>query len=62
LTYNGSDLTAQDVAEAAAWGLGAGHIILWIRADQVVTTPKTIVLGGDGYKTKNITVTVTDLT
>ena len=30
LTFNGSALTSGDVADAAAWGLGAGHLILWI--------------------------------
>lgn len=60
LTYNGSKLTTQDVEDAAAWGLGAGHIILWIKADEVETTPKTIVLSGEGYDTKTVTITVAD--
>ena len=55
LTYNGSALTQTDVDEAAAWGLGAGHIILWLRANAVQVTPKQITLSGD----KDITFTVT---
>ena len=60
LTYDGSALTSTDVEEAAAWGLGAGHIILWIKADDVKATPKTITLGGDNVEAKTFTVTVTD--
>ena len=60
LTYNGYALTAQDVADAAAWGLGAGHIILWIKADDVEATPKTFTLAGEGFDSKSVTITVAD--
>jgi hypothetical protein len=60
LKYNGNDLTSDDVADAAAWGLGAGHFILWIKADEVLTTPKTFTLSGDNFETKTVTVTVTE--
>ena len=60
LKYNGSQLTASDVADAAAWGLGNGHIILWIRANDVKTNPKAITLSGDGYEAVSFTVTVAD--
>ena len=56
LNYNGSPLTSADVAEAAEWGLGEGHIILWLKAED--TYPKTITLSGDAYNTKTITITL----
>lgn len=55
-TWNGSALTADDVAEAASVGLGAGHIIFWGRADSLALTPKTITIGKDGYEDAVITV------
>ena len=58
LTYNGFALTSSDVADAAAWGLGAGHIILWIRANDVAVNPKTITLAGDGIDSVTFTVKV----
>ena len=60
LTYNGQALTSSDVADAAAWGLGAGHIILWLRANAVKTSPRTITLAGDGYDAVAFTITVAD--
>jgi len=56
LTWNGSALTADDVAEAASVGLGAGHIIFWCRADSIALTPKTITIGGEGYESVTIKV------
>ena len=58
--YNGYQLTAQDVADATAWGLGAGHFILWIKADVVKTSPKTFTLSSDEYDDATITITVAD--
>jgi hypothetical protein len=60
LKYNGSQLTSTDVANAAAWGLGAGHMILWIRADVVKATPKVITLSGDDIDPVTVTITVED--
>ena len=60
LTYNGTQLTSSDVADAAAWGLGAGHLILWIRANEVKTTPKVFTLAGNGITPVTVTVTVAD--
>lgn len=60
LKYNGSALTATDVAEAAAWGLGDGHIILWIRAGYVKSNPKTVTLSGEGFDDVTFTITVAD--
>ena len=60
LKYNGSQLTASDVADAAAWGLGDGHIILWIRANAVKAAAKTITLSGDEVESVTITINVAD--
>lgn len=56
LTYNGAALTQADVDEAASIGLGAGHFVLWLKAES--TFPKKITLGGDGYETTEITITL----
>ena len=58
--YNGYQLTAQDVQDATDWGLGAGHFILWIKADVVKGSPKTFTLSGDGVQDTEVTITVTD--
>ena len=48
--YNGSQLTEADADEAASVGLEQpGEFVLYIRADEVVDTPKTITLQSDGY-------------
>lgn len=62
LTYNGSALTSADVEEAASWGLGAGHIVLWLKGEEVTqANPKEITLAGDDVKPLTFTVTVEDL-
>jgi len=55
LTLNGSKLTENDVAEAASLGLGPGHIVFWLDADQL---PKTITIGGKGYKSTEIYIII----
>ena len=54
-TWDGSPLTADDVAEAASVGLGAGHIIFWGKAANLLTG-RTITIGADGYESAEITV------
>lgn len=58
--YNGYQLTETDVEDAAAWGLDAGHFILWIKADEVKEAPKTFTLSGEGFDTTTVTITVAD--
>ena len=55
-TWNGSALSADDVAEAASIGLGAGHIIFWGRADSLALAPKEITIGAEGYESVTIKV------
>lgn len=51
VTYNGTALTAADIAEATSVGAPAGAFVLWLKADVVQTTPKTITIGTvDGSK------------
>ena len=51
VTYNGVALTAADIADATSVGAPAGAFVLWLKADVVQTTPKTITIGTvDGSK------------
>ncbi len=59
-TYNGTALTDADATEAASVGLDqAGEFVLYIRADELVETPKTITLNADGYSEIAISIVVT---
>jgi hypothetical protein len=58
--YNGSALTEADASEAVSVGLDQpGEFVLYIRAEEVAQTPKTITLKADGYPEVSITITVT---
>ena len=57
--YNGEQLTDADASEAASVGLDQpGEFVLYIRADEVVDTPKAISLKADGYPEVTITICV----
>ena len=57
--YNGAQMTDADAEEAVSVGLDQpGEFVLYIRADEVVDTPKTITLKADGYGEIVITITV----
>lgn len=56
VTYNGSALTAADVAEAASIGQGAGKFVFWGKAEVLAVTPKTITLGTAGKPTATYSV------
>ena len=58
--YNGSSLTSSDVEDATTWGLPAGHFILWIRAEEVKTTPKVFTLDAEDAETVTVTINVAD--
>ena len=45
VTYNGTPLGAADIADATSVGAPAGAFVLWLKADVVQTTPKTITIG-----------------
>lgn len=61
LKYNGTALTAADVAEAALVGGSAGMFVLWIKADEVAETPKVFTITGDNYTTRSMKVIVTNV-
>ena len=57
--YNGSVLTEVDATEAASVGLDQpGEFVLYIRADELVDTPKAITLQADGYGKTGITIVI----
>ena len=57
--YNGEQLTDADASEATSVGLDqAGEFVLYIRAEEVVDTPKVITLKADGYAEVVITIRV----
>ena len=58
--YGDYALTEDDVADADAWGVGEGHFILWIKADDVKAAPKTFTLSADGKEDITVTITVAD--
>ena len=49
-------LDASDVEEAASIGLGAGHIVFWVKADVVAIASRTITITADGYKPTKMVV------
>ena len=60
VTYNGTPLGAADIADATSVGAPAGAFVLWLKADVVKTTPKTITIGTvDGSKeSREITIKI----
>ena len=60
VTYNGTALTAADIADATSVGAPAGAFVLWLKADVVQTTPKTITIGTvDGSKeSREVTIKI----
>ena len=60
VTYNGTPLTAADIADATSVGAPAGAFVLWLKADVVQTTPKTITIGTvDGSKeSREVTIKI----
>ena len=59
--YNGAQLSDADAEEAVSVGLDQpGEFVLYIRADEVVDTPKAITLKADGYPEMTLTITVAE--
>lgn len=59
MRYNGGAVTAADISEAEGVGLDQpGEFVLWVKADEVLTTPKTATLDADGYKQAVITIVI----
>ena len=47
--YNGYQLTSDDVTEAASVGGSAGDIVMWLKCDEIIDTPKIFSLWASGY-------------
>ena len=47
--YNGYQLTSDDVTEAASVGGSAGDIVMWLKCDEIIDTPKIFTLWASGY-------------
>jgi len=58
--YNGYQLTAADVTEAAAVGGSAGDIVMWLKCDEIVNTTKTFTLWASGYPEATFTVVIVE--
>ena len=57
--YNGEALTAADASEAESVGLNQdGEFVLYIKADEVKDSPKTITLDADGYAEVAVTISI----
>ena len=57
--YNGVYSLAQvDVDEATAVGCDAGSFVLWIKCNELVTTPKVITISKPGFEIVTITIIV----
>lgn len=57
--YNGSALTEDDAEEAVSVGLDQpGEFVLYVRAEELAETPKTITLQADGYGEVTVSITV----
>lgn len=53
VTWNGSALTADDVAESASVGLAQNHIIFWAKAEAL---PRTINIASKGFESVALVV------
>jgi len=58
--YNGSQLTAADATEAATVGGSAGDIVMWLKCDEIINTPKVFTLWASGYPEATFTVVITE--
>ncbi len=58
--YNGSQLTSADANEAAAVGGQAGDIVMWLKCDEIVSTPKSFTLRAPGYPEASFTVVINE--
>lgn len=57
--YNGSyDFTEADVEEATGLGFAPGHFVLYVRAEELLETPKVITLASDEYEGGQVTLSI----
>jgi hypothetical protein len=60
IKYNGYQLTQDDVTEATIVGGSAGDIVMWLKCDEIVNTPKVFTLWASGYLVTNFTVIISE--
>lgn len=58
--YNGSQLTSADATEATAVGGSAGDIVMWLKCDEIINTPKTFTLWASGYLEETFNVVIVE--
>jgi hypothetical protein len=58
IKYNGYQLTQDDVTEAAGVGGSAGDIIMWLKCDEIVETPKLFTLWAPGFEETEFVVEI----
>jgi hypothetical protein len=56
--YNGYQLTAEDAAESASVGSSEGDIVMWLKVDEILHTPKVFTLWASGYPKTAFTVVI----
>ncbi len=56
--YNGYQLTAEDAAESASVGSSEGDIVMWLKVDEILHTPKVFTLWSSGYPKATFTVVI----
>ena len=56
--YSGESLTSADATEAASVGCQEGSFVLYVRAEELIQTPKQISLKADGYALKTMLIKV----
>jgi hypothetical protein len=60
IKYNGSQLTADDAAETATVGGSQGDIVMWLKCDEIINTPKVFTLWASGYPEATFTVVIAE--
>lgn len=58
--YNGFQLTAADATDATTVGGSAGDIVMWLKCDEIINTPKVFTLWASGYPEATFTVVITE--
>ena len=58
--YNGSQLTAADATEATTVGGSAGDIVMWLKCDEIINTPKVFTLWASGCPEATFTVVIAE--
>ncbi len=60
IKYNGYQLTQADVTEAASVGGTDGDIIMWLKCDEIIETPKLFTLWSSGYEETEFMVEIVE--